>query len=60
MDSIFSADQWNRLDKHARAAMCRRFAEEAELLAQSAHPDVQQNYEDVADKWLHLAAVIER
>jgi hypothetical protein len=58
MEDKFSGDMWDEVAPVARAARCRRLADEARKLA-SLHPGMNAEYLRLADGWDALARRIE-
>ena len=59
MNKELEAAEWQGLTEGERAAVCRRFAAEAERETQSARHALQQTYKDIAAQWHTVAAEIE-
>jgi predicted Fe-S protein YdhL (DUF1289 family) len=51
MNKELEAAEWQGLTKGERAAVCRRFAAEAERETQSARQALKQTYKDIAAQW---------
>jgi len=52
--------QWEKLTNQERIHLCREYAQEAELLAQAAHPDQKIQYKRIAADWHQIAAELEQ
>ena len=53
-------DQWAKLTFQERIHLCRKSAHEAEQLAQTAHPDLKDEYKRLAADWHKMAAELEQ
>jgi hypothetical protein len=60
MDSILKAENWKSLTFRERIHLCREYAQEAEQLAQAAHPDRKAEYKRIAAGWHQIAAELEQ
>jgi hypothetical protein len=60
MSEDLAAREWQALTNNERVIRCRELAVKAERAAQSAPPALQKAYEDIAEKWLALAAEVEQ
>jgi hypothetical protein len=56
----FTADEWENLAPSQRAKRCRTLADECEVLADTAAPDLKAGYRDLSRQWAMLADEIER
>ena len=54
-----SANDWQKLTRQQRIAVCHSMAQEALERASSAHPSHKAAYQELAAQWLDLAAEIE-
>ena len=52
--------QWQTLTIRKRIHLCREYAQEAEQLAQAAHPDRKAQYNRLAADWYQIAAELEQ
>jgi len=53
-------DRWAKLTFQERIHLCRESAQEAERLAETAHPDLQAEYKRLAADWRQIAAELEK
>jgi hypothetical protein len=60
MSEDIAVGEWQALTNNERVIRCRELAAKAERASQSARPELQQAYEDIAEKWLALAAEVEQ
>jgi len=51
--------EWENLTDRERIRLCREYAQEAEQLAQAAHPDREAEYKRLAADWRQIAAELE-
>jgi hypothetical protein len=56
----FNAETFLALPIEERVQLCRRFAQQAQELADSAAPNYRADYLDIARSWLQLATEMER
>jgi hypothetical protein len=60
MESLFKAEEWNRLTPAERVQRCRLMAAETRALATVASSDLRLHYSNLTEEWLQLAQEIER
>ena len=58
MPTRFSVTKWDTLTVGERIDVCSLFAQEAQLLAETAPPALKEHYLKLAQQWLMLAGEI--
>ena len=51
--------EWGNLTDRERIRLCHEYAQEAEQLAQAAHPDREAEYKRLAADWRQIASELE-
>jgi hypothetical protein len=60
MEYQFRSQDWQRITAAEKVSRCLLLAEETQVLADDAPPEIEGAYQRLADAWLKLAGEIER
>jgi len=60
MEYQFRSHDWQKITAAEKVSRCLLMAEEAQVLADDAPPEMEDFYQRLADAWLKLAGEIER